>query len=607
VPGIAGLITRLPGELARRELASMMDTLCHERFYVTGTWIDEDLGVYAGWTAQEGSFADGMPLANEDGSIVLVFAGEDFHGCGTAARARAREQTGDDPEASYLVHMYEEGLSFPARLNGLFHGLVADRRQGTVSLMNDRYGMKRLYYHESKDAFYFSAEAKAILAVRPELRSVDPVSLGELIALGAVLDDRSVFRGISVLPGASHWTFRNGAIAQKATYFQSREWEEQPALTPDAYYGELRSVFVRNLPRYFAGRQAVAMSLTGGLDTRAIMAWHKAPAGSLPCYTFGGTYRDCRDVIVARQVANTCGQPHHVIEAGGEFLSRFPQLAARTVYLTDGCADVGNTPALYVCQLAREIAPVRMTGNYGDQILRRFRAFKPKVPFADIFRPELFAQVTAARERFYRITDTHPLSFTAFRQTAWHHHNLLALEETQLTQRSPFLDNDLVRTNFRAPQSVVESNAARLRLIADGNSALGRIPTDMGVGGADAVVPRSVSRRYQEFTFKAEYAYDHGMPQWVARIDHAFSPLRLERLFLGRHKFYHFRVWYRDQLSSYVQEMLLDPLTLSRPYLNRRAVEAIVRSHLRDGRNYTTEIHKLLSVELLHRLFVDAA
>ena len=112
-------------------------------------------------------------------------------------------------------------------------------------------------------------------------------------------------------------------------------------------------------------------------------------------------------------------------------------------------------------------------------------------------------------------------------------------------------------------------------------------------------------QRYQGFTFKAEYAYDHGMPQSVAKIDHALSPLHLERLFLGRHKYYHFRVWYRDQLSNYVQEMLLDSRSLSRPYLNRRTVEAMVHGHIHQGRNYTNEIHGLLSLELLHRLFVD--
>ena len=96
------------------------------------------------------------------------------------------------------------------------------------------------------------------------------------------------------------------------------------------------------------------------------------------------------------------------------------------------------------------------------------------------------------------------------------------------------------------------------------------------------------------------------MPQWVAQIHHALTPLRLERLFLGRHKVSHFRVWYRDALAKYVREMLLDRRTLSRPYLERKGVESIVQGHLNGGRNYTKEIHKILTLELLHRLFFDS-
>jgi len=607
VPGIVGLITKKPRAAAERELLRMKQTLLHEPFYATGTWIDESLGVFVGWSAQKGSFADEMPLLNEKGDLVLVFAGENFPEPGTAARLAARGHALGSAEASYLVHLCEEDPAFPAGLNGFFHGLLVNRAKGTVTLLNDRYGMQRLYYHESKDAFYFAAEAKAILAVRPELRSLNEASLGEIIALGAVLENRSLFQGISVMPAASLWRFRNGVIEHKGSYFNPGEWEGQSTLDPDTYYRELREAFSENLPRYFVGRQRVAMSLTGGLDTRAVMAWYKGPEGSLPCYTFGGVYRDCRDVVVARRVARACGQRHEVIQVGADFLSRFPQLAERTVYLTDGCADVSCSPPFYVSQHARDIAPVRMTGNYGDQILRRFRAFKPSMPAAEIFRPELLAHVIAAHETYNRVIDTHPLSFAAFRQAPWHHSSLLALEQTQLVQRSPFLDNDLVRISFRAPASAVENNRARLQLIADGNPALRQIRTDIGVGGKHEAFPGAIVRRSQDFTFKAEYAYDHGMPQWVARIDHALSPFHLERLFLGRHKYYHFRVWYRDVLSKYVQEMLLDPLTLSRPYLDRKSVEAIVRGHLKGGRNYTTEIHKLLSIELLHRLFADAA
>ena len=109
-----------------------------------------------------------------------------------------------------------------------------------------------------------------------------------------------------------------------------------------------------------------------------------------------------------------------------------------------------------------------------------------------------------------------------------------------------------------------------------------------------------------EFLTKAEYAYDYGMPQWMARIDHVLSPLHLERIFLGRHKFNHYRVWYRDILADYVAGILLDEQTLSRSYIERRRVESVVRGHLKEGCNNTTEIHTLLTLELLHRLFVDA-
>jgi asparagine synthase (glutamine-hydrolysing) len=116
----------------------------------------------------------------------------------------------------------------------------------------------------------------------------------------------------------------------------------------------------------------------------------------------------------------------------------------------------------------------------------------------------------------------------------------------------------------------------------------------------------SAARGLHEFTFKAEYAYDYGMPQWLARIDHSLSPLHLEKLFLGRHKLSHYRVWYRDVLAGYVRDMLLDERTLSRPYLQRKGVEAIVNGHTKQGLNYTSAIHKLLSLELLQRLFMDS-
>jgi len=611
MPGIVGLITKMPSDLAQRELHRMVETIRHESFYQTGTWHDESLGVYVGWAARKGSFSDGMPIRNESGDAVLVFSGEEYPEPGATRRLREQGHTFDPKGSSYLVHVYEEDPSFPAHLNGRFQGLLIDQSRGQSTLFNDRYGMHRIYYHESNDAFYFAAEAKAILAVRPELRTADPQALGEFVTCGCVLENRTLFQGIHLLPLASAWVFRHGSLHRKASYFDPREWEEQSPMEPESYFQELREVFSRNLPRYFNGQERVAMSLTGGLDTRMIMAWHRGSADSLPCYTFGGTFRDCEDVQVAREVARTCRQPHQVIPIGREFLSQFPKYAERAIYLSDGCVDVTRSSDLYANEQAREIAPVRMTGNYGTEVLRWLPAMKPVDPAPGLFQADFLSHIHAARDTFRRTFQTHPASFAVFRQAPWFHYGLLGLEQTQVSVRSPYLDNDVVRTVFRSPQTAFPKNRGSvdnevcLRLIAEGNAALGDIRTDRGLAGKKRGLSAPLTRNVLEFTFKAEYAYDYGMPQWLARLDHLLAPFRPERLFLGRHKFAHYRVWYRDALSHYVREMLLDSRTLSRPYLAKNSVEKIVEGHLKGDRNYTTEIHKLLTLELLHRLLLD--
>jgi asparagine synthase (glutamine-hydrolysing) len=434
------------------------------------------------------------------------------------------------------------------------------------------------------------------------LRSTDPRGLGEFIVCGCVLENRTLFPGIYVLPPGAAWLFRGGVLEKKAAYFEPREWEEQQPLKPEAYYARLRDAFVRCLPRYFNGQERVGVSLTGGLDTRIIMAWRKAPPGSLPCYTFGSLYRDNQDVQLARKVAKICGQSHQVITTGKEFLSRFPHYAERSIYLTDACVDLSRSPDLYVNEQAREIAPVRIVGTYGSEMLLHAVMFKPEEPAKGLFRPEVLPQIRAAKETYDASRRVHPVTFVAFRQSPWHHYGVLGLEQTQVAVRSPYLDNDLVRTVYRGPSSVATNQEGRLRLVREGNPALARLRTDRGVGGLNS----AFSRGLLEFSFKAEYAYDMGMPQWVARIDHLFAPLHLERLWLGRHKVFHFRVWYRDELADYVREMLLDRRSLARPYLVPEMVRTIVNGHLRGDRNYTTEIHRLITLELTHRLLLDS-
>ena len=608
MPGITGIIAKHFGEEQRAALGQMVKRMEHEPFYVSGMHVDERLGMGIGWVGHRGTFSDCLPIWNEQKDVCLFFTGEHFgEHQSVLAELRSKGHQCDEVNASYLVHCYEEmGLDgFLRHLNGWFSGVLLDLREGKAVLFNDRYGLKRVYFHEGADAFYFSSEAKSLLKAVPELRELDRQSLGEFFSCGCPLQNRSFFRKISLMPGASNWTFAPGQPVQTSEYFRPETWEKQTPLNGVEYYEKLKETFRQILPRYFSGDQRVAVSLTGGVDSRLVMAWAKRAAGSLPCYTFGGMYRDCVDLKLARQVAKLSGQPHQVITVGREFLSQFPSLAERTVYLSDGAMDVSGSPDLFVNRFAREIAPVRLTGNYGGEILRSIVAFKPFSFQETMFEPEFAHQVKAGASTYAGELQGRKLSFVAFKQVPWHHFSRLSLEQSQLTLRSPYLDNDLVQLVFRAPAELATSNELSLRLIADGDAGLGKIGTDRGVLYDSLPVITKLKHLLQEFTFKAEYAYDYGMPHWLAKIDNTFSALHFEKLFLGRHKFYHFRLWYRDALAGYLKEILLDPRTRSRSYLQSSCMEKMVNNHTSGRENHTYALHRILTSELLQRQLIE--
>lgn len=578
----------------------------HESFFDSGTYVAEPLGLYVGWTVHKDSFADCLPIWNETRDVCLIFSGDEFSEPGELKELTARGHRFPSGDASYLVHLYEEyGEKCLARLNGWFCGLLIDLRTNKVILFNDRYGVNRIYVYESAEGVYFSSEAKAILRVIPGVRQLDMRSLGEFLTCAAVLQDRSLFTQIKLLPGGSAWTFDRGNSVQKGNYFKCGEWEALPRLSAEDYYEQLKAVWKRILPRYFRGRDPVGISLTGGIDSRMILAWADCPPGSLPCYTWGGTYRDCADVTLARQIAGICKQPHQVIPLSEEFWSEFPRLAEQTIYLSDGCMDVTGTVDLYVQRKARKIAPVRITGLYGGEVLRSVVAFKHTPPKDGVYDTEFSKFTRDAAATYQWELQGHKLSFVTFKQSAWYMHEKLSVERSQLAVRTPYLDNDLVAVVYQAPPELAYSQEPALRLIAEGNPAMGAVETDRGIAARWLPGMTQLRHAYQQFTFKAEYAYDYGMPQWLAKADHSLSALHLEKLFLGRHKFHHFRVWYRDKFAKYLREVLLDPRTLARPYLNRTGVESMVNGHIKGDRNYTLELHKILTSELIQRRLIE--
>ena len=234
---LVGFVKTHPSTEDPSVLEGMLRGLMHEPSYASASAAWAGLNLCAGWISANGSGASCE--WNGARNIALVLRGEVFADVAVADAGKNGHGT-----LQSLISLYEKrGIQFLEELNGWFGGLLVDLRTSKAVLFNDRYGLGRVYYHQSADSFYFASEAKPLLKLLPASRRLDEQGLAEWLTCGCVLQNRTLFPGISLLPPGSAWTFSAQGQLSKNRYFDPAAWETQPPLTPAEYYESLKATF----------------------------------------------------------------------------------------------------------------------------------------------------------------------------------------------------------------------------------------------------------------------------------------------------------------------------------------------------------------------------
>lgn len=598
MPGLVGIISNKNPEICRKQIRIMFSSMHHEDFYDSGIYEDPLMSVYIGWTSHTNLRISNFPGTSHAQKLKIYLSGEVFNDTDNVLSGKEKGQS----TALELVDLYKKnGEKWFEKLNGWFCGVIIDSRYKKISLFNDRYGMHRVFVYESKDGYYFSSDAKAVLAIMPEV-GFDPVGLCELLTCGCTIGSHSLYKDIGILPQGVVWTFIGGELKSKRNYFDLKTWTDQDHLNENDYLSRFLKLFGRTVKKYSAGNLPVGVSLTGGLDTRMVMACLKKGGGEFPCYTFGSMYRDTFDVKVAREIAKACGQPYSVLVLGDDFLQNFPLYMEKAIQISGGYIGMSGAAELYMNGMARDIAPVRLTGNYGSELLRGVRAFKFGWPSGDFVSPELLPFLSQARENFQNLVSTDPLTFALFRQAPLQGHGRLSIENSQLQPRTPFMDNDLAQLAYQAPQTMRTGNKLSLAVIARYHPDLLSIPTDRALLGESSDLRTLIRRFEREFLFKAEYWSSHGMPAWLSAISGFKLRKFLHNKFIGQHKFQHFRSWTQEGcLTEYLNETLYQSIKDLPELFIKSRVQTMVDEHLSGRNNYLNEMDMLLMLGLARR------
>ena len=115
------------------------------------------------------------------------------------------------------------------------------------------------------------------------------------------------------------------------------------------------------------------------------------------------------------------------------------------MYISDGIEGVTKADVISFNKLGREIAPVRMTGKYGSQVLKGLIGFQGRPPIIDLIDKDFKQYLENSNTKYTEIKKSNSLTFLCESIIPWWWNGFVALESSQLDVRSPFLDNDLIK------------------------------------------------------------------------------------------------------------------------------------------------------------------
>lgn len=316
-----------------------------------------------------------QPMANEDGRVVVVFNGEIFNYLELMAELKAkghRFQTQSDTEV--LVHGWEEwGSELPTRLIGQFAFAIRDRRDGSVFLARDRFGVRPLFLAERGNRLIFGSEAKALFASGEVQAEADPAGLDQAYQFWGTRPPRTPFRGVwRAEPGCcASWS--DGKL--KAWRYYSLEYASAPVEDRRAIE-QLDALLHSSVSLRMRADVPVGGYLSGGLDS-SIICTLAAQLSPYALRTFSVTFADPNfdESQFQQAMASRIGSRHTVqhIEAS-EIARAFLPVIRHTETPVVRTAPV---PMYLLAKLTREQGiKVVLTGEGADEIFIGYDLFK---------------------------------------------------------------------------------------------------------------------------------------------------------------------------------------------------------------------------------------
>ena len=579
-------------------LAQMQKAIAHRDFYRHDELFSDDS---VSGTRTHLNILQPKPQPHHRDGYVAWLDGE-FYDRGNQPLDRA-----EISDADWLISQYQKNQNFYflKAIDGTYTAVLYDTHQQKLHLISDRHGMRRLYWTVYRNSLVWTSELKALLALPGYQPKIDRAAVEDFLGLRYIIGDRTWFEGVELLPAATVLTWD----LQEQSFFKQRYWwwDEIAPMTGSfdeaEIIEELGRIFIDAVEKRCRPGERVGITLSGGLDSRAILAampnGNSRGDGRIEAVTYG--QKNCDDLRIAERAARVKKANFHPIEIDGK---NWLQSRIQTVWESDCSCSLIHMQFLSALRAItdRNLFEINLHGAWGDGVNGGH--------FFEADRLDYFVQRRLGLERF-SCSSVHRESVLArfadyFEKIGFSAH-ILSIDNRMrsftfkdirisltngLESRTPFIDNRLQEFLYALPDAIVRDSNLYQKMLLDRFPQFYRsIPwqtTGEPIGASN--LTRTLGKISQKAIGKVDVAFNKaGVPIQLSHRSKKVNPNK---------EFANPAHWMRQEPTRAVFDKILNNRAALYPeYLDREQVKQDWKEHL-NGRNLADRLSLTISLEL---------
>ena len=555
------------------------------------------------------SYAGHQPMSDLSKNIWIVYNGEIYNFQEIRNELiKIGHKFKSHTDTEVIIYAYIEwGEKCIEKFNGMFSFCIYDNLKKRIILARDRYGIKPLYYHLTKNnTLVFASEIKSILEYKDYESKIDKEALLEYFTFQNIFTDKTLHKNIQILEPGHFLDINLKTKDIKNIKFWDFNFKEENFKDEKECIEELDRLLTQAVKRQLVADVPIGSYLSGGLDSGSIVAIASKNIPWLNTFTVGFDLNSTNGIELGFDE-----------RAKSEYMSYKFKTEHYEMVLKSGDMErclsdfayhleeprVGQSyPNYYAAKLASKFSKVVLGGAGGDELFagypwRYYKAVNninfddyidkyygfwkrllPNKDLKDLFRPivkdvenvwtrDIFSNIFINKET--KQTPEEYINDSLYFEAKTFLHGLLVVEDKlsmahSLETRVPFLDNDLVDfvqkipvkfklKNLKSVINVDENTIGKLQKTNDGK-----------------IILRKAMKKY------IPSEINDAIKQGFSSPDES---------------------WFRGDSIDFVKIKLLNKDAKIYSYFDKKTVERLLEEHLNGKQNRRLFIWSLLNFE----------